>query len=84
MKQKDWALIIVIVFISAVFSFVISGLVIKTPKKGTQKIEVVEKISSDFLQPDKKYFNSSSVDPTQVIHIGDNTNTTPFNTKVTR
>lgn len=78
MKQKDWFLIVIIVFISAILSFVLSGILIKPAKKG-DKVEVVESISSEFPQPDPKYFNLTSVDPTQVIRIGDNNNTTPFN-----
>jgi hypothetical protein len=81
MKQKDLMLIIVVVFISAVLSFVLSNAVISSPKSRQQKVEVVEKITPDFPQPDHKYFNSESIDPTLLIRIGDNTNTTPFNNK---
>jgi hypothetical protein len=81
MKQKDIVLIIVVIFISAVFSIVLSGAIISNPKSRSQKVEVVEKISSEFPSPNAKYFNDKSIDPTQLIRIGDNTNTTPFNTK---
>ncbi len=84
MKQKDLVLIIVITFVSAVFSFVLAGAVITAPKSRHQKVEVVDKITSDFPPPNDKYFNAQSIDPTQLIRIGDNTNTTPFNTKANR
>ena len=78
MKQKDTALILVIVFLSGIFSFFIANFFVKPPGKNPTKVEVVEKISSDFKSPDTKYFNSQSVNPTKLIQIGDNSNSTPF------
>lgn len=79
MKQKDIALIVVIAIISAIVSFVISGKIFVTPANRQQKVEVVDKINSDFTAPDSKYFNSSSVNPTQLVTIGNNNNQNPFN-----
>lgn len=79
MKQKDIALIIVIVFISGVASFFISNALFASPKDRDQKVEKVEAITADFPTPDKKYFNSQSIDPTQLIQIGESTNPNPFN-----
>ena len=78
MKQKDIALIIVIAFISAVASFLLSGALFGKPSARQQKAEVVDVITSDFSLPDSKYFNSSSIDPTQLIQIGNSTNPNPF------
>ncbi|MES2971659.1 MAG: hypothetical protein V4702_05030 [Patescibacteria group bacterium] len=78
MKQKDIILIIVVVFISGVLSLVLSNMLISSPKNRQEKVEVVEAISSDFTQPDKKYFNANSIDPTQIIRIGENNNNQPF------
>lgn len=78
MKQKDILTIAVIVIISAVVSFVLSGLLISTPKNRQQQVEVVEKIGAEFTRPDAKYFNAQSINPTQKIQIGDSTNTKPF------
>lgn len=78
MKQKDWALILVIVFISGIFSYFIANIFVSSPTKKPIQVEVVEKISSDFVKPDSKYFNSQSVDPTQLIQIGDSSNQKPF------
>ncbi|HKR82229.1 MAG TPA: hypothetical protein VJR27_04510 [Candidatus Saccharimonadales bacterium] len=79
MKQKDVILIIVIAFISAVLSLVLSNILFASPKSRKQTIEVVDPITSDFSMPSKKYFNNSSIDPTQLIQIGNNNNQTPFN-----
>jgi hypothetical protein len=80
MKQKDIALIIVIVFVSAVISFFVSKAVFGSPKNRQQQAEVIQPISSDFPQPDPRYFNSQAFDPTKVITIGQNANTDPFRT----
>lgn len=79
MKQKDIAMIIVVVFVSGVLSFFISRLFFAAPKDRQQKVEVVDVITSDFPTPDKKYFNKDSINPTQLIHIGDTNNPNPFN-----
>lgn len=78
MKQKDVALIIIVVFFAGVASFFLSGFIFKT-KNLSEKVETVEPISADFTQPDKKYFNSNAINPTQLIQIGKNSNNQPFN-----
>lgn len=77
MKQKDVALIIVIVFISGLFSFLLSRVVIDSDNK-KQEVEVVEPISAEFSQPSDKYFNANSTNPTQLIQIGENQNESPL------
>jgi hypothetical protein len=79
MKQKDLVLIIAISFVSAVLALILSNLVISSPKSRQQKAEVVEAITDEFKQPDKKYFNDQSVNPTKQIRIGDAQNPAPFN-----
>lgn len=81
MKQKDVALIILIAAISAFASFFASRALFSSGDKHTQKAEVVDVISTDFALPDSKYFNSSSIDPTQLITIGGDQNKNPFNGK---
>lgn len=78
MKQKDVALILVIVFISAVVSFFVSSTIFGSPSNRQQQAEVVDPITSSFPNPDPRYFNSNSIDPTQLIQIGNNNNTNPF------
>lgn len=79
MKQKDIALIIVIVFISAVVSFFVSGKIFSSPKDRQQKAEVVNPITADLPKPDTRFFNDHSFDPTRVIVLGQNANPNPFN-----
>lgn len=78
MKQKDIALIVVIVAVSAVLSFVVSNALFGSPKTRQQQAEVVQPISADFEQPDSRYFNKNSFDPTKPITIGQNANPDPF------
>lgn len=78
MKQKDLALILVIVFISAVLSYVVSNALIASPKNRQQQAEVVQPISSQFKNPDRKYFNKEAFNPTKTIQVGDNNNPDPF------
>ena len=50
----------------------------RPPKNRQAKVEVVQKITSDFPQPDTKFFNSGAVNPTQLIQIGQEQNPQPF------
>ncbi len=79
MKRKDVLIIVVIATISGILSLVLSNLFITAPKNRQEKVEVVEAMSSVFKQPDPRYFNAESVNPTKIIRIGDSTNPTPFN-----
>ena len=79
MRQKDLALIIVIVFFSALVSFFVSGKLFAPPKSRQQEVEVVNPITADFPKPDKRFFNAHSLDPTQLITIGQSANPNPFN-----
>jgi len=78
MKQKDIAVILIVVFFSAIFSYFVSSAIFVSPKDRKQKVEVVQPITSDFPKPDERFFNSSAFDPTQTIIIGENANTDPF------
>ena len=79
MKQKDIALILIVVFISTVISFVVSSSLFSTPKANQAQVEQASVISPNFSPPNDTYFNSNSVDPTQLITIGNSTNPLPFN-----
>ncbi len=81
MKQKDIITIIVVVFISGVFSLLLSNVLISSPKNRQSQVETVEPITADFKVPSKddKYFNAQAIDPTQIIRIGNDNNQQPFN-----
>lgn len=78
MKQKDIALIMVVVVVGGIFALVIGRLVFAPPKNRQQKVEDVDVISTAFPLPDSKYFNAQSINPTQLIRIGQTVNTAPF------
>lgn len=78
MKQKDITLIVVIVIVSGFFSLIISNIFISSSKNRSAKVEIVDPIDDEFPQPDRKYFNKDSIDPTKNIRIGDDANNDPF------
>ncbi len=78
MKQRDIALIVLIVAIAGVISFFISKQIFASPKNRQQPVAVVQPITTDFPKPDSRYFNSQAFDPTQLITIGQNANPNPF------
>lgn len=78
MKSKDFLLIFTVVFISLIFSIIISGKLISAPKNRQQEVEVVAPITNEFPTPSTKWFNEKSNNPTQLIKIGDKNNTKPF------
>lgn len=77
MKQKDIAVIVIIVVMSGVISMVASNALFKGKKDEFQAV-VVQPITTDFPEPDNRYFNSNAFDPTKVITIQKNDNTDPF------
>jgi hypothetical protein len=79
MKQKDLALIIVIVVISGIISLVLSNMLFASSADRQQEVAVVQPINSNFSVPSTKYFNAKSIDPTQTILIGNANNSNPFN-----
>jgi hypothetical protein len=78
MKQQDIAIIIVIVFLSGVFSYFLSNQFISPPKRDLTAAKV-EPITPEFNEPSNKYFNENSINPTQLIRIGSNKNQNPLN-----
>jgi hypothetical protein len=78
MKRKDIALIVVIIFFSAVISLFVSKAIFASPKNRQQEVEVVQPITADFPQTDSRYFNKKAFDPTQQINIGQGGNSDPF------
>lgn len=81
MKQKDFILVIVMVFVGAVISFVVSRWLFASPKNTKQTAEIVDVIGPEFTTPSSRYFNADSVNPTQQIQIGESSNPNPFNSK---
>lgn len=78
MKQKDIVVILVAGFVAAVISIFVSQALFVPKKTKNLTAEKVNPISAQFNEPDKEVFNDTSIDPTQLIKIGDNNNTNPF------
>ncbi len=81
MKSKDFALVLVFVFIGAVLAIVASHFLLSSPANRQQTAEVVDPISAQFSAPPLKYFNPNAVNAAPQIHIGNTTNPNPFNNK---
>jgi len=79
MKSKDWEIIGIVVIVSGVLTFAIASLLFGGGHTKPLRVEVVAPISSDFPLPNTKYFNNDSLNPTQEIKIGEDSNTSPFN-----
>jgi len=79
MKQKDIALIIIIAAISAGLSFGLSQLVFSSAQPGNQKAAVVDSITTDFTNPNPKFFNAQSINPSKLIQVSPSNNPNPFN-----
>jgi hypothetical protein len=71
MKRNDLVLIAVCVVVSGVLSLVLTNILFGSASRQTT-VEVVEAINSDFKQPDPRFFNNDSNNPTQLIEIGNN------------
>ena len=78
MQKKDITTIVITTIVSAVLSFIICNLLITSPKNRQEKVEVVKPITAEFKNPSDKYFNDKSINPTQLITIGNDTNNQPF------
>ena len=77
MKSKDIAIIVAAVVSGAILSVIVSKIVFVKPSSG-QTVDIVPALSANFAQPDSRFFNSSSFDPTQFITITNNQNQNPF------
>lgn len=78
MKQKDIALIAIVAVVAAIFSLLLTQTLFVSKKNRELSTEVVDPISSQFSEPDKQVFNEQAINPTQLIQIGENSNSSPF------
>jgi hypothetical protein len=78
-KRNDIALLILIVSITLVISFFIVKAIFGEPQKQAVKVEKVDPVSSDIVQPSSSIFNKDAINPTVVIQIGNPANQQPFN-----
>jgi flagellar basal body-associated protein FliL len=78
MKKKDISIIVVVAIVSAVISFFLSSVFISSASDRKQSVEVAPPIVAEFTEPDDRYFNQNSMNPTQTIVISPETNPNPF------
>ena len=83
MQRKELLTIVVVAIASGLVSLVIAGALFSSPSQRTAKVPVVQPITSSFPDvpndPQYNFFlNTSALDPTQTIQIGNNQNNTPF------
>lgn len=78
MKRKDISTVVVIVVIAALISFFLANAIFNKSRTKKEQVEVVQAINSEFPTPDKKFFNSDSINPTQIITVGRGNNSKPF------
>ena len=78
MKQKDIALITVVIILSGFLSLLLMNYVFGGARSKPTKVIIVEKIPTDFPSVEKRYFNENSINYTQLIQIGSNENPKPF------
>lgn len=78
MKQKDIALIIIVIFVGGVFSVIMTKTVFVSTTSKQQTAQKIEPISNEFKEADKTVFNQNAINPTKLIRIGDESNTSPF------
>ncbi len=78
MKKNDLFVILAVAIFAGIFSMVASNLIFTPKSVKILKAYKIDEISSEFKQPDKRYFNSESVNPTKNIQIGDGNNDKPF------
>ncbi len=78
-KKTDIYTVILVAGLAAIFSFVIANAVFK-PGKNRVKVEDPAVITSEFPTLPNTFFNSDSINPTQIITIGDGTQQ-PFQTE---
>lgn len=78
MKQNDIAILLAAVIVGGFVSLFISQTVFVTSAKKQQTAQKVEKITAELKEPDNKVFNDTAINPTKLIQIGDQSNTTPF------
>lgn len=85
MRQKDIAAVAIVVIITGTFSMLIANALFGSPSKRSEKVPIVEPISAEFPRPGadnpefQAFFNKNALNPTQLIKIGDSSNTKPFN-----
>lgn len=78
MKKNDIGIIIAVAIFAGVVSLLASNFLFTPQSTKDLRAQKIDAIESSFNQPDKRYFNQESINPTQLIQIGDSPNAQPF------
>lgn len=70
MKRSDVAMIILIASISMLAAYFLSKSILGDVGKQSVKVKTAEKITTEVVQPDSSVFNSSAINPTVEVIIG--------------
>jgi flagellar basal body-associated protein FliL len=79
MKQKDIMIIIAVAIFGVVVALLLSNMIFVKAETKAQTVEKIDAITAEFNDEEvKKYVNSQSVNPSQLVEIGKTTNDAPF------
>lgn len=78
-KQRDTIMIVVAVFAGILLAILADKYAFNNSASRDTEVDVVPVIHTDFTSPSSQYFNSQSIDPTQLINIAPNNSQQPFN-----
>lgn len=76
MKSNNILVLALVIIVSFIFALFVPAMIFKST--GTNKIETVPTITSNFQLPSNKFFNNNSVDLTPYTQITSGNNTNPF------
>ncbi len=71
MKKSDIAMIILIASVSVMIAYFVAKAVIGDVGSQSVKVKTTDKITTDIQEPDPSVFNSSAINPTVEVIIGD-------------
>jgi len=79
MKKSDIAMIILIASISVLVAYFVAKAIIGDTQNQSVKVKTADPITKDIVSPDSSVFNSSAINPTVQVIIGDQSKTSPGN-----
>ncbi len=72
MKQSDIFTLILIAGIGTIAAFFVCRTILGDPNEATTKFKTINRtISSELVQPDDEVFNSTAINPTVEVYVGD-------------
>ena len=78
MKQKDIIPIVIAVVAGIAVAIIADKVLFSNNAAQYTNVDNVPAIRTDFPMPSTAYFNSQSIDPTQIINISPNNSQQPF------